>query len=68
MSTLLPWTGNFKGLYLQHMGVPRSGVESELQLLAYAIAMATPDPSYICDLHCSWRQHQILNPLSEAKD
>ena len=24
--------------------------------------------SCICDLHCSFRQHQILNPLSEARD
>jgi len=30
--------------------------------------MATPDPSHICDLHCCLRQHQILNPLSKARD
>ena len=28
---------------------------------------ATPDPSQICDLHHSSRQHWILNPLSEAR-
>ena len=44
--------------------IPRLGVELELPLQAYTTAMATPDPSFICDLHCSLRQHQILNPLS----
>ena len=29
---------------------------------------ATPDPSGICKLHHSSRQHQILNPLIEARD
>ena len=48
------------------MEVPRLGVASELQLLA--TATATPDLSHICDLiHGLW-QHQILNPLSEARD
>ena len=50
------------------MAVTRLGVESELQLPAYATATATPDPSYICDLHHSSQQRQIVNPLSEAKD
>ena len=50
------------------MEVPRLGVESELQLPAYATAMAAWDLSHICDLpHSSW-QRQILNPLSEVKD
>ena len=48
------------------MEVPRLGVEWELQLPAYATATVTWDPSSICD-HSSW-QHQILNPLSEARD
>ena len=49
------------------MEVLRLGVESELQLPAYVTATA-PDPHRICDLrHSSW-QHQILNPLSEARD
>ena len=39
----------FLGLYPQHMEVPRLGVESELQLPAYATATAIPDLSYICD-------------------
>ena len=51
-----------------HMEVPRLGVESELQLLAYATATATQDPSYICDLHHILRQCQIPYPLSEARD
>ena len=48
------------------MEIPRLGVKSELQLPAYA--PATPDLSYICDIHHSSHQRQILNPLSEAKD
>jgi len=50
------------------MEVPRLGVESELQLPAYATAIATQDPSRVCDLHHSSQQHQILDPLSEARD
>ena len=38
----------FLGLHLWHMEVPRLGVESELQLLAYTIATATWDQSCIC--------------------
>ena len=33
-----------------------------------ATATATRDPSRICDLHHSPRQHQILDPLSKARD
>ena len=58
----------FLWLYLQHMEVPRLGVASELYLLAYTTAIATPDLSCICDLRCSLRQCQILNPLSEASE
>ena len=54
--------------HLQHMEVPRLGVESELQPLAYTMATATQDPSCVCDLPHSSRQHRILNPLSEARD
>ena len=50
------------------MEVPRLGVESELYPLAYATAIAKPDPSHICDLHHSSQQRQILNPLSKARD
>ena len=58
----------FKGPHLWHMDVPRQGVESELQLLAYATATAMPDVSGICDLHCRLQQCQILNPLSKARN
>ena len=44
------------------MEAPRLGVKSELQLLAYATAAAIQDLSYICDLHYSSQQCQILNP------
>ena len=54
------------GPYLQPMEVPRLGVKSELQLPTYTTA--TADLSCICDLCCSLRQCQILNPLSEARD
>ena len=50
------------------MEVPRLGVESELQLLAYTTATVTQDLSLAFNLHHSSGQHQILNPLSEAKD
>ena len=51
-----------------HMEVPRLGVKSELQLPAYATAIAMPDLSRICDLHHSSQQCQIPDPLSEARD
>ena len=50
------------------MEVSRLGVKSELQLPACTTAYATQDPSYICDLHHSFQQQQILNPLSKAGD
>ena len=51
------------------MEVPKLGVKSELQPLAYATAtaIATPDLSRISDLHHSLWQHQTLNPLSRAR-
>ena len=57
----------FLGLHLWHVEVPRLGVQSELQLLAYE-ATAAQDPSSICGLHYSSRQRRILNPLSKARD
>ena len=53
----------FLGLHLWHMEIPRLGVELELQLPAYATDTATQDPSLVCDLHYSSRQHQIPDPL-----
>ena len=65
----------FSFLSLFYQGHPHSiwrfpgrRVESELQLLAYATATATPDLSHIWDLHHSSGQCQILNPLSDARD
>jgi len=58
----------FLGWHLQHMEVPRLGVQSELQPRTYARATATPDASPDCDLHRSSWQCQILNPLSKARD
>ena len=43
----------FLGPYLQHVEVPRLGVELELQLPAYITATATWDLNCICDLHHS---------------
>ena len=56
----------FLGLHPQHKEVARLEVESELHLLAFATATAAQDPSCMCSLYNSSRQHQILNPLSEV--
>ena len=50
------------------MKVPRLGGRMELQLLACTTATATQDLSHVCDLHRSSQQHQILNPLGEARE
>jgi len=47
---------------------PRLAVELELQLPAYTTAIATRDPSHVCNLHRSSWQHRILNPQSKARD
>ena len=44
-----------------HMEIPRLGIKSELQLLAYATATATRHLSYVCDLHHSSQQRQIFD-------
>ena len=59
---------SFLGPHSQHMKVPRRGVELELQLLAYATAIAMPNPSHVCELHHNSWQHWIPDPLSEARD
>ena len=56
------------GLHPRHREVPRLGVHLGLWPPAYTTVTATWDPSSICDLHHSSRQHQILNPLSKARD
>ena len=53
------------GLHLWHMDFPRLGGELELQLLAYTTATAKQDLCYICSLHYSSRQCQILNSGTE---
>ena len=50
------------------MDVSRLGVILELQLLAYATATATQDPSCVCNLCHSSQQRQILHPLTKARD
>ena len=57
----------FLGPHLWHTEVPRLGVESQLQLLAYTTAIATPDPSLVFNLHQGSQQRQIPNPLRKAR-
>ena len=58
----------FLGLHSRLMEVPRLGVESKLQLPAYATVTAMSDLSHVYDLpHISW-QCWILNPLSKSRD
>ena len=59
------WFFLFLGAQLQHLQVPRLGVDLELQLRAYTTA--TPDPNCICDLCGSLLQSRSLNLLSEAR-
>ena len=56
----------FSGPHLQHMEVPRPGVESELQLPA--TATVTWDLYYIHNLRHRSLQRWILDPQSEARD
>ena len=58
----------FLRLHLRYMEVPRLEVEWELQLPAYATAIATQDPSLVCDLTTIQGNARFLNPLSEAWD
>ena len=58
----------FLGLHPRHMEVLRLGVESELQLPVYAIAMGTLDLSPFCELSHSSQQHRVFDPLSEVRD
>ena len=50
------------------MQVPTLGVKPELQLQSYTTATATRDLSCICNLYRRSWQHQLSNPLSEARD
>ena len=46
--------------HLQHVEVPRQGVESEVQLLAYTIVRATWDLSRYCNVRHSLKKHHNL--------
>ena len=51
------------------MEVPRLGVKSELQLLAFATATARSDPSQDCVGHTeACGKARSFNPLSKARD
>ena len=52
----------------RHMKLPKLGVKSDLQVLAYATAVAMPDLTCLCDLHHSSWHRCMLNPLSKARD
>ena len=58
----------FQGPYLWHMEIPRPGGKLDLQMLAYATAIAMLVPSRVSDLHHSSWQRWIVNPLSKARD
>ena len=46
----------------------RSQIGAIASPLAYTTATAMPDLSHVHNLHHSSQQHQILNPLSKARD
>ena len=58
----------FLGPLLQHMEIPRLGVQPEPQPSAYTKATAMWDLSRVCEPQHSPRQHWIPNPLSKARD
>ena len=59
------WFWFFLGPPPWYMEVPRLGVQSELQLPAYAIATVKWDPSPICDLyHSSWQSQSLAHWVS----
>ena len=58
----------FVCLFLRAIPVANGSSQARGQIVAYAPATATRYPSHICDLHHVSQQHQILKPLSEARD
>ena len=56
----------FLQLHLWHVEILRPGVELELQLQAYATAMATSGEAP--SVHCKLQQRQILNSTSRTRD
>ena len=65
---ILNFTVLFLGPQVQQIEFPRLGVESELQMLAKAIATGMSDLSLLWELYCSSRLFWILNPLRSARD
>ena len=65
ISLLIIFSFFLLGLRLE---LPRLGVQSDLQPLAFATATATQHPSCVCNLHHSSQQCWILYPLSETRD
>ena len=62
------WFHYFRATLPAHGGSQARGVQLELQQSAYTTATGTSDLSCIYDPHHSSRQHQMANPLSEARD
>ena len=62
------WGGVFLGPHLRHITVSGLRVKLDLQLPAYTTAIAMQNPSCVCDLPSISPHHQILKPLSEARD
>ena len=58
----------FLGLHQWHMEVPRLGGRIGATAVGLATATATPDPSLVFNPHHSSQPHQLLNPLSKARD
>ena len=50
------------------MEVPRLGVESELQPLAYTTATIVQDPSHVCNPQHSSGQRLVPNQLNDARE
>ena len=59
---------NARSLITKPPGTPAISFFFFLLFMAYTTATATPDPSRVCKLSHSSRQHHFLNPLSEARD
>ena len=60
--------GGFFWFCFFSLSAPRLGVQSELQMPAYATVTAMPALSHICDPHHSSTQRQIPDTLSKARD
>ena len=58
----------FRAAPTAYEGSQARGRIGAVKLLACTTATAMQDPTCVCDLHHSSRQHKILNPLSKARD